>query len=63
MREIAAFPLALLVLFSDVRVALADIALPDPEPQPEPDMGILPVSACVIVVALVALLVIRRLRK
>jgi len=51
------------VLFSDVRVALADIALPDPEPQPEPDMGILPVSACVIVVALVALLVIRCLRK
>ena len=63
MRGIAAFPFALLMLLFDARVALADLALPEEEPPADLGAGILPVVACVIVVALVALLVIRRLRK
>lgn len=65
MKRTATFPFALLVLLADARAALADIAAPDPVPMSEGDSGlaILLVVAFVVMIALVALVVIRRMRK
>lgn len=67
MKRTVAFPLALFALLADARVALADVEDIDPDFEfmldENPEIVFLLVVASVILIALVALVAIRRMRK